>query len=170
VDAEYCVTLSDVDVGVVNVFTDWLYSDKLPGGPSRWAKSTTSFSNIKLSMLKTVVFGNRFTAPQFEAAVHNEPVDLLIDMLGAPDYAHIIHAFKHNPGDRALLEIFVEMHCLYSYAALDKHAEPAIKDQIPQDFWRKLEAKGPKLVDLEEKRVLTACDYHIYASNKEPQA
>jgi hypothetical protein len=79
-------------------------------------------------MLKAVVFGNCFTAPQFEAAVHNTLIDLLIDMCGALDYADIIYAFKHFPGDRALLELFVEMHCLYSYAALDTHAEPAIKD------------------------------------------
>lgn len=116
-----------------------------------------------------MVFGNRFTAPKFEAAVNNELVDLVIEMHDAPRYLEIIYAFSHLPADRALLDLLVELHCLYWYAALDTEAELAIKPLVPEDFWCRVEANGPKLVDLEGKRVLTACDYHIHVTDEERQ-
>jgi hypothetical protein len=168
------ITLEAVKPSVFNVFVQWLYTGTLPSSSAKWSEfaeltTETLEKEIMRSMLEAVVFGHQYSAPVFQATVHNALVDKLVSMRPncAPSCADIVYAFNNLPADDALLELFVELHCFYGYEGLDTPEEMSVKDQMPKEFWERVTKKGVRFVDLEGRDVLKACDWHVYGSEEE---
>jgi hypothetical protein len=154
-------TLKDVQPGIFNIFVDWMYS----GGalPKEWREGV----DVKRVLMEAVVFGHRFSAPKFEAAVHNELVDLLIDSREAARWADVAYLIKNLPDHHVLRNLLVEQHRLYGVEVLpDKEVQA--HGIILRGFWRRVLDDGFLNPNL-SPQTRNVCEWHIHENEEEAQ-
>jgi hypothetical protein len=143
----------NADITLFNIFIDWLYTGVLP--------STTLSKDI---LLKAVAFGYNFTAPAFQAAVHNALVDLMVATRKAPSDEEVCFAFEELLADHVLLDFFAEMHCVWGSWNAQDVRERGI---VPEAFCARVEKKGLRFVDLLAGPPVKACEFHVHATEEE---
>jgi hypothetical protein len=145
------VTLDDVHPGVFDSFVDWLYTGELSNS---WDSLT--------EMLYAIVFGHKYMAPLFHAAVHNVTVTFLVGRKIAPSSADIKYLYENLPKDHALQELLVELVSLHGTGT-----QPLAGSGLPEEFVNQVEAKIDERGIFVEKPELEACDFHVHESEEE---
>jgi hypothetical protein len=83
---ERIVSLVDIEPGTFNVFATWLYRQEVPRYKRDWIAvveaeaKEVDVDSLHLLMLKALVFGDRFMAPEFYGEVNHRLIDRLIEM------------------------------------------------------------------------------------------
>lgn len=144
----------NADITLFNTFIDWLYTGANPPG-STLGKDT---------ILKAIAFGYEFTAPAFQAAVHNELVDVMIATRTAPSDEEVCFAFEELPADHVLLEFFAEEHCVWGTWNAQ---EMRVRGVVPEAFCARVEKKGFRFVDILAGSPVKTCEFHVHATEKE---
>lgn len=131
------IRLVDVELGIVNVFVNWLYTQQLPQG-EQWlsvaeVKEEADVDEaVDLLIMKAIVFGDRFLAPAFKAQTSYQILVRLRDR--SPSFAIIIYAFGNLPATTKLLDWLVERHCRFWKPSPDDASAKKQEAQLPRDF------------------------------------
>lgn len=176
-EAEEGVVLDDVEVGVFNIFVDWLYTQTIPRQTEEWARISGMIDptdkhagwKVDLHRLKACVFGDRFFAPNFHDAVHNLFVDELVAQKGGAWYEYVIFAFTNLPEDNEILKLLVDKQCAsWSPSQDDNNDEKSLHPQLPHSFLlRYMLSHAEVRSNLVASGKLEACSYHRHASDEE---
>jgi len=99
----------------VEIFVDWLYSQKLPGILQDWETleldGDSQRYSADLRWIKGLAFADRFLARTFQQAVHNGYVDKVI---GTPPWYEVVtYAFASLPSVHPMLSLLVDTHCAH---------------------------------------------------------
>lgn len=163
---EGVIPLEDIDLGVLNIFTNWLYTQEPPVGRD-WCvvadiqDDMRSTAMTSLLMCKAVAFGDRFMAPKFYRDVNNRLAKRFHKQ--PPHYSTIIYAFENMPADRPLLKLLVDSHCRWWNLSMDEGAEQELQTQLPHEFLLRVMRTFGK----DAKKTLKICDYHEHETGEE---
>ena len=147
------VTLDDIHPGIFDSFVDWLYTGEL---------SDSWDSRQVTEKLQAIVFGHKYMAPLFHAAVHNATVTFLVGRKIAPSPADIKYLHENLPKDHALRELLVELVSLHGTGA-----QSLAGSGLPEEFVKQVEAKIDERGIFLEKPELEDCDFHVHESEEE---
>ncbi|KAF3039205.1 hypothetical protein E8E12_007965 [Didymella heteroderae] len=186
------VCLDDIDFGV---FSDWLYTGKLPAMDEGWneeeyrmdldAKSNTQWHTAtQVAMLKAYAFADRMLSPGLRKALEHEIIAYFVDDGGREVcYRAAIHAFAHLPSASPVLQVMIDAHCQEFARKNDteEDGELQLHAQLPNAFLIGVMKRLAKL-HLEMKirlakcspckyyghtEQLDKCDYHGHSTKKE---
>lgn len=167
------VTLIDIDPEVLDVFVDWLYTQRLPQlggwtsaikgmGTGKWEVSPRIHA-IALAMVKVLVFGDRFSSPKFYRHVNTYLVDWLCALKCPPPYPTVIYAFEHLPSEKSILQLLAELQYLHWRPYMDTDEAQKLYDRLPQEFLLRVMKKLGSSFEAD----VNVCKYHEHADGIE---
>jgi hypothetical protein len=154
---------------IVNIFINWLYTQKPLRNYEDWAEaagldpSQTEHSLIYQAMIKACAFGDRILAPAFEQLVHDGIVDFerWETHADAPDNATVICAFEYLPNNEKILDFIVDLRCGQWIPDDEDEEEKALEAELPHEF---LLQCVKKLSAGQVKTTMNLCSYHQHTS------
>jgi hypothetical protein len=156
----------------VEMFVDWLYTNKLLGLNSYRDKQQSSkrySASGELAMMAACAFAHRILASGFQKVVEREIVANFTNGPCSPSYNSISYAFKHLPPESPILKLLVDSHCR-AYDETDEACnkiEPREWSRLPQDFLVGVMLRYSRIVKDPLLVHLDACDYHDHISDDE---
>ncbi|XPS77670.1 hypothetical protein M3J09_009697 [Ascochyta lentis] len=158
--AERAIELDDVDFVLVEIFLEWLYTQRYPKD-NRFTDSFDSECASHLARVKACEFGDRFLAAEFRRASENALIDSLTVGLNTPWYTMIIYAFNHLPPNSPVLQAMIDTHCYSWKENSDNYGngELQLRSLLPHSFLLGVALRYMRLQHGRKKR-LDRCDYH----------
>lgn len=159
-DQDQTVSLPYVDVGMWEVFLEWVETDWQPR--SKWeALEAMSYPRLRFPhagpldddsyevretvekyYILMIELGSFFVADELVRELHNWFVDRSIQEQRRATYGAVIFAFEHLPDGHSFLRFLVEAQRHYHDPLADKEEEEVpLQQQLPADFLKGLSSK-----------------------------
>ena len=185
------VVLDHVDPMIFDIFSHWLYAQKLPTQtewdrlaktyqPAEQHHKEDSVLNKIIVLTKALIFADRFFSPGFHRAVNNAIVDIVVTETKLIDISFLSavkFAFDFLPEDHIIVKLFVDVYCRLSYCQereMDSEVMECLEDFTPPRHLVKLMAGYFRVVSNSTLRRsyanFHACSYHQHANSREREA
>ncbi|KAJ8112973.1 hypothetical protein OPT61_g4788 [Boeremia exigua] len=152
---ESTVRLEDVEQKTLDVFVEWIYTQTLPKSHQGWHETRTP-EEVEHAMLQAYVFGDRYQALSFKAAVFQDIIKYFSNRgFSTPSYKMIIYAFNNLPEEDTVLTLLVELQCA-RYSGGDSGEEKQYLAKLPHQFlvrvMKQYSAKGVRKWGIDESK------------------
>ena len=166
---------------LVDIFVDWLYSQKLPAYRTDWLEKfkcdkanapwTQWWTCYFILRIKVCVFGDRFMVREFQRVAQNDFIDHTIKSRIHFRYPVVIYAFENLPSDNPILQFMVDNHCRWFRSDLDTEGNERLqrRDELPPSFLMRVMMRYSDIVNGTDNKTV-ACDYHEHKTDEEREA
>lgn len=159
------------DFSPVEIFVDWVYTQKVPSKASSWSKdlpfrAALRYKAVEMALLKARVFADRFLASEFGHVVEYTYIQWMIDS-GSRWYEAVAYAYQNLPAESLVLTAMINTHVHHFRSWTDNEDNEDIhhRDKLPQSFLVGVMLRYAWLIENKAARKkLVPCDYHIHDS------
>jgi hypothetical protein len=166
------IQLPDIEPRVLEIFIDWMYTQKLPSAASDWYQPSEDGhdSNLQKMQMKAYIFADRFLVPGLRCAIHNYIADELIQGGKPPSYEMVVYAFDNLPAKSKMLALVVKLYCVFSKPSDDSKAEIRRRSELPWEFLLRVMLCYGKMKDGLDLVVTDVNSCHEHLTVEERQA
>ncbi|PSN63929.1 hypothetical protein BS50DRAFT_647822 [Corynespora cassiicola Philippines] len=169
------VYMTNLELGVANVFVDWLYTQRLPN-TEKLCMDIQGFKplsddtiSVTMVILKVYVFADRFLIPSLKSAALRlfQDYHSINPTKQSPHLGVIIWAYENLPQEDIMLKFLINAQCRRTLKYDGGENTLQLCFDLPHEFLARVIIEIPYYEDWERKRRYSDYFYHDHSSISE---